>query len=105
MKICELVTGSKFNEAVNRFLYKNAKNQTTLRDENLHREYMNIFEEYIEVGLLQKFSYAQIISFYCTFSDNVKEYNNLNAAVCQTVESFLSIEQLEKTLIDFRSFD
>ena len=51
-KICELAADSKFIAVVKRFLYKNAKKEASEYDENMHQEYMSIFEEQIEVGLL-----------------------------------------------------
>ena len=40
----------------------------------------------------------EIITFYSTFFDNIKEYADLNDAVCQTVETFLSLDKLKETL-------
>ena len=59
---------------------------------------MSIFEELIEVALLQKFSLVEIITFYSTFFDNTKEYADLNDAVCQTVETFLNLDKLKDNL-------
>jgi len=63
---------------------------------------MSIFEEFIEVDLLQKFSLPQVISFYSTFSDHIKEYRDSNALICEMVESFLSIEKLKELVSEFR---
>lgn len=63
---------------------------------------MSIFEELIEVGLLQNFSLPQVISFYSTFFDHIKEYKDYNALICDMVESFLSIDKLKELVSEFR---
>jgi hypothetical protein len=63
--------------------------ENKLEYDNIHKEYVHILEQLIEVKLKAKFSDDEVNEFYSSFGENAAEYEKVNSKVVDQLYNFI----------------
>jgi len=63
--------------------------ENKLEYDNIHKEYVHILEQLIEVKLKAKYSNDEVNEFYLTFAKNSDEYEKVNSRVVGQLYNFI----------------
>ena len=93
--ICEHISGEEFEKNMMDFIFVNCQKfeidveENKLEYDNIHKEYVHILEELIEVKLKAKISNDEINEFYVTFAQNSAEYEKVNKRAVDQLYNFI----------------
>ena len=107
--ICEHVAGDEFEKNQMEFVFANCAKfdvdaeENKLEYDNIHKEYVHILEQLIEVKLKAKFSDDEVNEFYSSFGENAAEYEKVNSKVVDQLYNFIDFQKFKKTMIEAKT--
>lgn len=69
----------------------------------VHEAYIEILDRIIESNILSKFSEEQVDSFYVTFKENIKTYNETSPRAVEILYGFIDFESFKKDILKFKA--
>ena len=110
-KISDLVKSGDFNSQILEFIKKFANKFNSEEEENthehfqLHKDYMYILENLIEVQLKNDhgFSEEEIKTFYDTFEANKASYEEKDAEAFDVLYGFVDFDKFKKSMLEFKA--
>ena len=110
-KTAELVKSGEFNSQVLEFIKKFADKFNSEEEENthehyqLHKDYVYILENLIEVQLKNDHGFTQeeIKTFYETFADNKAGYEAKDSEAFDVLYGFVDFNKFKSTMLEFKA--